>query len=326
VVDAPVDVQLLSKAELHCHIDGLLDPELLRDLSAGGHGLALSEEQLASVCPVASMDDWFGKYAPLVEPHLAPSERMLPLMVEYHLRRLQRQNVVYAELMVSRLLGVPATPEATVELFGELRTRVDRVRGPSMEVGLVVCIGRTTVERLQNQCKRIIPLARAGLICGVALAGDERKFRIKDLAPEVSRLRDEGLGIEIHAGELAGPESVEDALDHGAPDRLGHAVAAFSRPALVERLRACGVHVEFCPTSNLRLGVVGRIEDHPLAVAHRLGIPFSINTDDPGPFGCSLTSELTLIRDTFGFGVEDFASVFRNTMAARFIGGRRQVG
>jgi adenosine deaminase len=64
--------------------------------------------------------------------------------------------------------------------------------------------------------------------------------------------------------------------------------------------------------------VVRRIEDHPIARAHALGLSFSINTDDPGPFACSMTSEFELVADTFGFGAADFARIFDNTMQAAF--------
>jgi adenosine deaminase len=309
VANEGVGVEALPKAELHCHIDGLLDPALLEEMAAAGHAPPVSPQELGAVWPVTTRDGW-ESYARVVEPIMTAD--WLMLAIEHHLWRLRRQNVVYAELMVSRFLAGSA--EEAVALFSELRARVE----PILEVGLVVCVGRQDAARLDRQIERILPLARAGLICGVAVAGDERACSIRELGPGLRRLRDEGLGIEIHAGETLGAESVEDALDHGAPHRLGHAVAAFSHPHLIERLLRDHIHVELCPTSNLRLGVVRAIEDHPLPIARRHGVSFSINTDDPGPFACTLSSEHALARDSFGFGAADFAEVFTNTMAARF--------
>ena len=141
---------------------------------------------------------------------------------------------------------------------------------------------------------------------------------MRPLAPIIDAFRDLGLGIEIHAGELAGADSVRDALRHGAPDRLGHAIAAFSDDAIVAEIAEREIHLEFCPSSNLALGVVRRLDEHPIARAHALGLSFSINTDDPGPFACSMTSEFELVADTFGFGAADFERIFENTMAAAF--------
>ncbi len=187
-----------------------------------------------------------------------------------------------------------------------------------MQVEFVVCIGRGPPEKLERQFPRIAALRRADLICGVALAGAEADYAVRPLARYFDRFRDLGLGVEIHAGEFAGPESVWDALQYGKPTRLGHAVAAFHDEALVDTLGERGIHVEFCPTSNLRLGVVTAIEGHPLGMARDLGIEFSINTDDPGPFECSLNSEFDLVRRTFGFNASDFDKVFESSMRARF--------
>jgi adenosine deaminase len=127
-----------------------------------------------------------------------------------------------------------------------------------------------------------------------------------------------GLGIEIHAGEQAGPESVWDALEHGRPDRLGHGVRAFEDARLVERLCQRGVHLEFCLTSNLCLGVVSALQEHPLGRARALGMSFSISTDDPGPFGCSMESEMKLANETFALAGEDRAQIRKNAWRARF--------
>ena len=102
-----------------------------------------------------------------------------------------------------------------------------RSRGSALEVELVVCIGRGPPEKLAPQAPRIAALRHAGLIRGVALAGLEAKFPVRPLARFIDEFRDLGLGIEIHAGELAGTESVRDALQYGRPERLGHAIAAF---------------------------------------------------------------------------------------------------
>jgi adenosine deaminase len=152
------------------------------------------------------------------------------------------------------------------------------------------------------------------------LAGAEAQFPVRPLQPFFERFHDRGMGIEIHAGELAGPESVRDALEFGHPDRLGHGVAVFQEPALIDLVRERNVHLEFCPTSNRRLGVVPHIEDHPIGRAYELGVEFSINTDDPGPFECSMNSEFQLVRDSFHFDEKHFAQIFRSARKAAFAG------
>jgi adenosine deaminase len=315
----PVDARSLQKAELHCHIDGVLDPAMLDELARGGEPLAIDPAALAAHHPVRSVEQWLDGYGALVGPALEPRDRWLPRLLELHLARLRAQNVVYTEILVSSLLFVRSDEAALVDFFAELAARARAAAGPALRVELVICIGRGPPGKLARQVPRISALRRAGLIRGVALAGREAGWPVQPLQPILEGFRDLGLGIEIHAGELAGIESVKDALRHGAPDRLGHAIAAFSDDAVIAEIAERGIHIEFCPSSNLALGVVRRIEEHPIARAHALGLSFSINTDDPGPFACSMTSELALLADTFGFGTADFARIFDRTMQAAFV-------
>jgi adenosine deaminase len=295
----------------------LLDPPMLRALSAEGNALPLRAEDLLAVWPVRSQVEWVERYHPLVAPCLTPVDRRL-LVLAAHVRNLVRQNVVYAELMVSGMLA-PATPEsAAVERFQAVRQAVDDAAKGRIQVELLACFGRGPVERAAAQAERIITLARERLIVGVALAGAETACTVESLAPIFARFRDAGLGIEIHAGEQAGPASVWDALEHGRPDRIGHGVRAFEDGRLIETLCKRGVHLEFCLTSNLCLGVVRSLQEHPLGRARSLGMSFSINTDDPGPFGCSMESEVELATRTFALTVEDRAAIRANACRASF--------
>jgi adenosine deaminase len=134
----------------------------------------------------------------------------------------------------------------------------------------------------------------------------------------LARLREAGVGIEIHAGEWAGPESVWDALENGFPNRIGHGVALFQDPRLVERFQRDRIHVEMCLTSNVKTGSVERIENHPVRQARELSLSFSVSTDDPGPFACSMESEYELLAGQFGFQEHDFEVMTENALNARF--------
>lgn len=310
------DLAAAPKAELHCHIDGLLDAAMLRAIAGPGADSLAAE--LEACCPVDSVASWTERYGRLAEPHLVPAHERLPLLLEHQVRRWQAENVRYAEIFISRLLGTSDDHAELVDLFTRVRERTDAVAGSSIEVTFVVCVGRSEPGKLARQAAKISALWRAGLIAGVALAGDERRASVASLAPFFERFRGEGLGIEIHCGEHMGPESVWDALDHGHPHRLGHALSAFADPRALDAIGERGLHIEFCPTSNLCLGAVESIDAHPLGRAHQLGLSYSVNTDDPGPFGCSMTSELALVQRAFGLTLDDLEGVRLNAMAARF--------
>jgi adenosine deaminase len=291
-------------AELHCHLDGVLDAALAAEL-----GL---DVELPAVRTLA---DWEAYSACVAQiPH---RDRWLPRVLDHHVARLRAQPVRYAELFVSGVLFARDDEAWLVEYFAELRARAMAAAGPDLEIQLVICIGRGTPERLARQTPRIAALRRAGLVTGVALAGDET-HPVQPLQRSLDELRALGLGIEIHAGELAGANSVRDALRYGAPDRLGHGLAAFGDPALLDEIGERGIHLELCPSSNLALGAVRHLEQHPIGRAKELGLSFSINTDDPGAFGCTLASEVAAVAAAFGWSRGDLDQIYDNTLRAAF--------
>jgi adenosine deaminase len=95
-------------------------------------------------------------------------------------------------------------------------------------------------------------------------------------------------------------------------------VPLFDDPALIALVKERHIHVELCPTSNVTLGSVPRIDAHPIGRARALGLSVSVNSDIPGPLGCSLTSECELLAHVFGFTADDFAWLRANALAARF--------
>ena len=111
--------------------------------------------------------------------------------------------------------------------------------------------------------------ARCGhpLVTGFGVAGDERMGDFEDYVRAFEIAREAGLGITIHAGELMGWESVEAAMNHIKPSRIGHGVRAIENPDLVKRIADEGVVLECCPGSNVALSVFPSFPEHPFPVA-----------------------------------------------------------
>jgi adenosine deaminase len=229
------------------------------------------------------------------------------------------QHVRYAEIMIAFSV-LPGDPAAAIDQMTALCEWVDRLEEGVIQVEFLITLGRNRPpELLVEREELILALHAAGLIVGVSLAGaPEQGFPVQPFQHTFDRFHEAGLGIEIHAGEWCGPESVWDALEYGHPDRIGHGVNLFADPRLVELFADRQIHIEMCPTSNLKTGSVKRIEEHPIRLARDLGLSFSVNTDDPGPFECTLDSEYALLADTFGFDEGDWQRIYANSLAARF--------
>ena len=128
-------------------------------------------------------------------------------------------------------------------------------------------------------------------VVGLGLVGTADGRANEPFARAFAIAREGGLGAVPHAGEVAGPASVRGALDVLRADRIRHGIRAEEDPGLVRELAARGTVLDVCPLSNLRLGVVASLADHPLPRLVAAGVRCSISTDDPAMFDTDLTRE-----------------------------------
>lgn len=309
-----MDLNGLPKVELHCHLEGVLDPPMARAIRRESADFPVDPEALEAVYPVRDYDsffEWFGPSFPLFREfrHYQP-------VIAHHLARLRAQNVRYAEIMT----GLPPPDLGlAVETFAALRGWMDCHQGDGLQIEMIFGLVRERPPEKIRLWKEILrELYERKLIVGVALVGREADGPVRPLRDLFAYWREVGLGIEIHAGEWCGPQSVRNALESGFPHRIGHGVALFQEPDLIALVQEREIHIEMCPTSNLLTGSIPRIEEHPIGRARELGLDFSVNTDDPGAFGCSMTSEYELLSERFGFEEPDFENLYRRSLAARF--------
>jgi adenosine deaminase len=316
VARAVTNIEQLPKVELHCHLDGVPDPAMLQELQRRGYRLPVTAAALAAAYPVQGVDDFF-RWFTVAQPFEGDLARYGPVLA-IHLERLKAQHVVYTEITIGGS-ELPLEPAAAVEQLAAFRAWVTAQEAGQVQVEFLLVLNRARPpDVIAQAADRVLALHAAGLIAGVMLAGREQGYPVRRLHHTLARLHEAGVPIEIHAGEWCGPESVWDALQYGYPDRIGHGVTLFQDPRLVALVGERRLHLEMCPTSNWKTGAVARLADHPVRLARDLGLSFSINTDDPGPFECSMASEYQLVADTFGFRAADFAQIAANALAARF--------
>lgn len=256
-----MSLKSLPKVELHCHLEGILDPDMARLIQAEDSTFPLDVDAFAQIYPIQGYDafnDWFKFCSPI----FGQRRFFLPVMAR-HIAHLKAQNVRYTEIMLGRItLG----RKSIVESYQAFRDWLNQHETEDFQIELLVMLGRNQPpESLAASAPTILALYEAGLIVGVALAGPEKGHPIKPFRRTLARFHEAGLGIEIHAGEWAGPESVWDALNYGYSDRIGHGIHLFQDSQLIDLFLERQIHIEFCPTSNVRTGSISRIEEHPLA-------------------------------------------------------------
>jgi adenosine deaminase len=298
-------VRALPKAELHLHLEGAIPWAMVRSHSS---------EPLPERPPWWSSDfrfDDFDHFRLATQTCLACLTDLgaYEAAADSIFCNLKGQNVRYAEISfdVERIArqGLPLAAAAET---------IKRAAPP----GLRVCVfggfsyhkaGRTTPELINAV------LAMPGLD-GIDLHGDERRQSTVHFAAAFREARRRGLMTKAHAGELAGPDSIANALDLLGVRRIEHGVRAIEDEAVLARLAAESVTLDLCPWSNVKLRVTSDLATHPIRRLHARGLRVTVSTDDPTVFGRSLSEEIVSLVDDHRLSLGDIASLQANAFSA----------
>lgn len=307
---------MLPKAELHCHIEGAAPPELAV-LQAGRYGVDWTPYVRDGCYVWEDFTSFLAVYDFVAS--LFRSEKDYVALAEHYLTSLARGGAIYSELFISpdHAERVGLSPQAYTDALAEGIARANAKTG--IEARMIVTGNRHLGIQPVVAAARFAARCRHPLVTGFGLAGDEREGDIEDFERAFEIAREAGLGTTVHAGELAGWESVESALDHVRPARIGHGVRAVENPELVRRIADEGIVLECCPGSNVALKVFESHSTHPFRRLRDAGCKVTLNSDDPPHFSTSLEAEYETARTHFGLDDAALLAVTRTAIEAAFL-------
>ncbi|MDF1610369.1 adenosine deaminase [Hoeflea sp. YIM 152468] len=306
----------VKKAELHCHIEGAASAALV---------LAQAEKYNSDISGFISEQQYvWSSFTEFLAAYdgaaaLFRSAEDYALLARTYLQSIAAENAIYAEIFVSpdHAAAAGLSSEAYFEGLAEGIAQAKASSGIECRM-IIVGIRHLGPEKVEAAA-RLASTRPHPLITGFGMAGEERFGKVADFARAFDIARDAGLGITIHAGELAGPESVRDALDHVRPARIGHGVRASEDGALTRRIAEAGVVLEVCPGSNLALGLYPDIGKHPFDQLRRAGVKVTLSSDDPPHFRSSVGREYQMAADAWGYDTADLTSITRTAIKAAFV-------
>ena len=277
-------IDRLPKAELHLHIEGSLEPEMLFAL-AKRNGVAIpfqSVEEVRAAYAFSNLQDFLDIYYQGMG--VLQTEQDFHDLTWAYLERAHADNVRHVEIFFDPQ-GHTERGVAFATVLGGIDSALQAGEARfGITHRLILCFLRHLSEaEAEATLDEALPFLDR--IDGVGLDSSEVGHPPGKFQRVFERARSLGLHLVAHAGEEGPPEYVHEALDLLKIERIDHGNRALEDPALVARIAGEGLTLTVCPLSNLKLCVIERIEDSPIARMLELGIRATINSDDPAYFG-----------------------------------------
>lgn len=314
-------IAAMPKAELHLHLDGSLRVD--------------TAMELARTRGVDAPPDWLGMSRALIAP--MPCATQAELLEAFDLPIALMQDAEALHRITAELVEAKAADRVRyVEIRWGPRLHVQG--GLSLEEGIAaVCAGAGEAAARTGVVVRLIctalrshdPEGNVTLAETAArfvdqgltawdLAGPEAAYPDPlDHARAFEAARANGLRITLHAGEAGGAAQVRRALAV-EPERIAHGPVAIDDPALCEELRARGISLDLCPTSNWQAGIVPTVAAHPLARLHRAGVPVTLSTDDTTVSDITLSEEYVSAVESIGLTLPELWAIDRRALDVAF--------
>jgi adenosine deaminase len=294
--EARARLRALPKVDLHRHLEGSLRLQTLSDF-AKEHGIDLPSYDIEYLRRFATVADGEHDFYGFLEKfrflrRFYPTQAAVQRVAYEAVADAATDNIKYLELRfnpvaLSRLQGF-RLDEVTLWVC-------DAVAGARRDLGvraaLILQVGREESLETASQIAELALAHRSTGVVGIDLAGDEATYPAGRFSRVFRRVREEGLGVTVHAGEARGAESIVEAIDMLGAQRIGHGVSVVRDEEVVRMARQGGITFEVCPTSNLQTGVVSSLALHPLPDMLNLGLRATVNTDDPSICDTTLTDE-----------------------------------
>ena len=313
----PALLRRMPKAELHMHIEGSLEPELIFQL-AGRNGMTLDYpdvESLRRAYVFNNLQDFLDIYH--TGTTVLRTEQDFYDMTHAYLARAHADNVLHAEIFFDTQTHTGHGLDASVVVNGLHRACVDAQAAFGINASLIMCFLRHLSEREAFEAlEQVLPLREK--IVGIGLASSEVGHPPEKFARVFARCRELGFRLVAHAGEEGPPAYIWSALDVLKVERIDHGVQAIHDPALMRRLADARIALTVCPLSNIKLCVFDDLSQHNLGRMLDAGIAATINSDDPAYFGGYINENFTQTFAALGLSAQQAWQLSANSFNASF--------
>ena len=308
----------MPKAELHMHIEGSLEPELIFQLARrNGMTLAYPDvESLRQAYVFNNLQDFLDIYH--TGTTVLRTEQDFYDMTHAYLARAHADNVVHTEIFFDTQTHTGHGLDAQVVVNGLHRACVDAQAEFGISASLIMCFLRHLSESDAFEAlEKVLPIRDK--IVGIGLASSEVGHPPEKFAKVFARCRALGFRLVAHAGEEGPPAYIWSALDLLKVERIDHGVQAIHDASLMQRLARDQIALTVCPLSNIKLRVFDSLKQHTIGRMLESGIAATINSDDPAYFGGYINENFTQTFAALGLSAQHAWQLAANSFNASFI-------
>ena len=311
-------IKNIPKAELHIHIEGSLEPELMFTI-AERNGLALPFDSVEDIHQAYEFDDLQSFLDIYYQgTNVLVHEQDFYDMTWAYLKKAGEHNVRHAEISFDPQTHTKRGVRFETVIHGIKAALQNGQQQLGISSKLIMCFLRHLgVEEAMDTLTQ--GLLHKEWIIAVGLDSSELGNPPEKFSPVFDRARDEGFLTVAHAGEEGPPEYILHAIDDLKVSRIDHGVRCLENPSLVERLIKEQIPLTVCPLSNVRLRVFDSLAKHNLKQMLDLGICVTINSDDPAYFGGYIGDNFQAVQEALGLNDTDIFKMVKNAFQASFI-------
>jgi adenine deaminase len=308
----------IPKAELHIHIEGSLEPELMFEI-AQRNGVVLryaSVEEVRRAYDFSDLQSFLDVYYEATQVLL--HEQDFYDLTRAYLQEVASQNVRHAEIFFDPQAHTGRGVPFETVITGIRRALVDGEQQLDVSSKLIMCFLRhLSAQEAMETLHRALPYEE--WIVGVGLDSSEVGHPPEDFKAVFDRAREHGFLTVAHAGEEGPPEYIWQALEELKVSRIDHGVRCVEDPQLVEKLVAEQIPLTVCPLSNVKLRIFNSIQDHNLKRLLDLGLCVTVNSDDPAYFGGYIAENFHAAQEELHLSRDDIYRLVKNSFQASFL-------
>jgi len=317
-------IKALPKVEQHVHIVGSIRPKTLLWLAEEG-GVKKPYKTLKEARGFFQYHDFphfISVYSKVID-YITKEDQFDRIAYEM-LENDARCNVRYVEASFSAFDHVKEGLDYSLMLdainrgvhrahrdFGiACNLRIDLVRNYGPDVGMKI------LDWIEQKDDNIV---------SIDIGGSEERFPPKPFAPVFKRAKELGLHLVAHAGEVAGPKSIWDAVKYLNAEHIGHGVVAYQDAKLMRYLLERDITLEMCPISNVRTGIVSSIQKHPIRLFLEKRLRITVSTDDPSMFNTDMNNDYMQLHRHLNFTIPELFKLSLNAVESSFLPEKRMI-